>query len=161
MDTIISDSNIFIDMIEGELSEEMFQLPYGVTTPYLLYEEELSHEYSYLIDHGLVLSELDGNDMNRVYELSQGIKSVSIYDCMALRDAEKRECLLLTGDQKLKELALTQHIEVKGTIWLIEQLLINNIISVEKAEDAYNKMRETDRRLPWNKFSELINRYKN
>ena len=41
MQLLISDANILIDMEEGELLPQMFQLPYNFSIPDILFYEEL------------------------------------------------------------------------------------------------------------------------
>ncbi len=61
MQLLISDANILIDLEEGALIEQMFQLPFQFLIPDILFEEELDEQHAYLIDYGLVLQELSGN----------------------------------------------------------------------------------------------------
>lgn len=49
MQLLISDANILIDLEEGELLNELFQLPYQFKVPDILFFEELEdqHAHSY------------------------------------------------------------------------------------------------------------------
>ena len=60
MQLLISDANILIDMEEGELLPQMFQLPYNFSIPDILFYEELEQEHNHLIELGLRLDELEG-----------------------------------------------------------------------------------------------------
>jgi len=55
---LISDANILIDMEEGELLTQLFQLPYQFAIPDILFAEELEEEHVHLPAMGLTLEEL-------------------------------------------------------------------------------------------------------
>lgn len=44
---LISDANILIDMEEGELLTQLFQLPYQFAIPDILFVEELEEEHTF------------------------------------------------------------------------------------------------------------------
>ncbi|MCS2611015.1 PIN domain-containing protein [Halomonas dongshanensis] len=74
---------------------------------------------------------------------------VSSNDCFALALAQQERCPLLTGDQRLRSVAEQEGVVVMGTIWVIEQLVQHQHLSVRTAKNAYERMRENVRRLPW------------
>lgn len=59
------------------------------------------------------------------------------------------QCPLLTGDLRLRRTAEKEAIIVQGTLWLIEQIVIHKIITIQTASSAYEKMKQAGRRLPW------------
>ena len=60
MQLLISDANILIDMEEGNLLAQMFQLPISFSIPDILFYEELEQEHEHLLELGLRLDELEG-----------------------------------------------------------------------------------------------------
>ncbi len=38
---------------------------------------------------------------------------------------------------------------VQGTLWIMEQMIRQNLITIEQAREAYQRMKECKRRLPW------------
>ncbi|RLA38728.1 MAG: hypothetical protein DRR42_28255 [Gammaproteobacteria bacterium] len=68
---------------------------------------------------------------------------------MALALAQKESCPLLTGDRDLTDAARHEGVTVNGTIWLIEQLLAHNLLSRNGAHLSLEKMKASQRRLPW------------
>lgn len=68
---------------------------------------------------------------------------------MALALAKQEKCPLLTGDRDLKKAAELEGVFVSGTLWLVEQLVIHSLISVETAKQSYEQMKANGRRLPW------------
>ena len=68
---------------------------------------------------------------------------------MALVLAQKELCPLLTGDRDLRYAARQEGVLVNGTIWLIDQLLGHNLLTVDEAYISLEKMERSGRRLPW------------
>ena len=85
---------------------------------------------------------------------------VSIYDCMALALARQEQCPLLTGDSALRQVSLAEGLDVKGTVWLVEQMLGSGVIDVEQASQAYQAMKDDGSRLPWGRIDQQIKKYR-
>jgi predicted nucleic acid-binding protein len=146
---LISDANILIDLEEGQLIELTFQLPYQFTIPDILFVEELEAEHQYLLGKGLSLSELSGETMSYAMELIPRYTKASRNDCFALALAAQEQCTLLTGDRALRNAAETESVMVRGTLWLVELMVRQRLITIEQAREAYQRMQEAGRRLPW------------
>ena len=151
---LISDSNIFIDMIVGELLEQMFQLPEEFAVPDVLYEEELSEQHPELLQLGLLRLVLKGDGVAesvRLGAMCAGRDAPSQNDLMALMLAKQENVPLLTGDRRLRSLAALHFdaIEIRGTLWLMERLVGETLLTPNDAATAYDKMRRAGSRLPW------------
>ena len=119
---LISDANILIDMEE---------------------------EHACLPDLGLVLKEVSSESMIYAMQLTETYTQASRNDCFALALAKQEQCPLLTGDMALRKAAEREATTVKGTIWLVTQLVVHQKITTEQAQNAYNQMKANGRRLPW------------
>jgi len=157
---LISDANILIDMDVGGLIDAMFALEYEFTTPNILYEQELAQYHPYLLAKGLRLMELAPESIDRASELERQYNGVSSYDLAALSLAEQVTAPLLSGDRKLRQVCLEEDIEVHGTIWLVEQILIAGTASVSEIEVAYNRMEEDGSRLPWDEVDKQLKQFR-
>ncbi|MCE9845315.1 DUF3368 domain-containing protein [Vibrio antiquarius] len=146
---LISDANILIDMEEGGLLEVMFQLPFDFATPDILFFEELEEEHAHLPDLGLALKEVSSESMMYAMQLTGTYTQASRNDCFALALAKQEQCPLLTGDMALRKAAEKEAAIVKGTIWLVSQLVVHQKINTEQAREAYRQMQDSGRRLPW------------
>nr|WP_275659206.1 DUF3368 domain-containing protein [Shewanella sp. Isolate8] len=136
-------------MEEGGLLEAMFQLPFDFATPDILFFEELEEEHAHLPDLGLALKEVSSESMMYAMQLTGTYTQASRNDCFALALAKQEQCPLLTGDMALRKAAEKEAAIVKGTIWLVTQLVVHQKINIEQAKDAYNQMKANGRRLPW------------
>ncbi|XQU07981.1 DUF3368 domain-containing protein [Halomonas sp. LY9] len=146
---LVSDANILIDIEEGQLLDVLFQLPYQFVTPDILYYEELDDQHGHLLELGLQIMELSPSSINYVGDLVTRYRGPSTNDCFALALACQEQCPLLTGDQALRNAAVEEKLEVMGTLWLVEELVRQGVISVERAHQAYDAMKTAGRRLPW------------
>jgi len=146
---LISDANILIDLEEGRIIELMFRLPYRFSIPDILFEEEMSEEHGYLPGLGLTIAELSSEIVMCAEELIQRYNGPSRNDCFALALAKDRQCPLLTGDKDLRKAAEAEAVIVNGILWLMKQLINQKLITVAQAREAYQRMKDTGRRLPW------------
>ncbi len=149
MQLLISDANILIDLEEGRLLKAFFRLPYQFKVSDILFYEELEEQHSHLLDLGLQLGELTSQSMQDAAELIQRYSGPSRNDCFALALARQEQCPLLTGDQTLRKAAEKEAVIVKGTVWVVEQMVIHQIINKPQAKTAYERMKTSGRRLPW------------
>lgn len=146
---LISDANVIIDMKDGGLLEAMFELDEIFAVPDILYAEELERQQPQLPRLGLQIKSLSGESVARAMVLRQHYAGTSTNDLFALELARECNCPLLTGDMALRKAAEGEGIDIRGTLWLVEQLVREKIISVAVARTSYEKMRDAGSRLPW------------
>ena len=149
MQLLIIDANILIDLEEGRLLRQFFQLPYDYRVPDILFSEELEEQHSYLPELGLQIGELTGQSMYDSDELIKRYGELSRNDCFTLALARQEQCPLLTGDQALRKAAEMERVKTNGTIWVVNQLVKHQIVDKPEAKAAYVRMKDNDRRLPW------------
>jgi predicted nucleic acid-binding protein len=65
-------------------------------------------------------------------------------------------CPLLTGDKDLREAAEAEGVEVRGTLWLVTEMVRSQKISAQVARAAYQRMRDSGRRLPWELAEQML-----
>ena len=152
----ISDANILIDIEVGGLLAPMFSLGYQFSVPDVLYWEELAEHHAHWLDIGLQIQSLPAEGVARVQTLSQKYQRPSRNDLFALALAEHAQCPLLTGDAALRSAAEAERIEVKGTVWLVTEMLRKKCITTTVARAAFERMREGGRRLPWDLVARLL-----
>lgn len=158
MALLVSDANIFIDFDEGGLLEELFRLPDSIAVPDVLFEDELRDQHEHLLGFGLVLLELEPASVLRAAELARRYRRPSRLDLAALALAEQEGCPLLTGDRHLREAARAEEVEVHGTLWLGERLVVAGVVHVPKLRAAYERMKTAGRRLPWDEVEHQLRR---
>lgn len=153
---LVSDANILMDVEVGDLVAPMFSLGYQFAVPDILYYEELEEQHAHLLDMGLQTRTLSAKRVERVQTLSQTYIKPGRNDLFALALAEVEKCPLLTGDAALRQAAETEQVEVKGTVWLISEMVREQRITVTVARAALHKMRTNGRRLPWDAAEQML-----
>ena len=157
MPLLISDANIIIDLIDGEILPLMFELDYDFATSDILYDEELGDCEHDLLGLGLILLEVSGDFMIEASAIKarHGNKP-SMNDYIVLALAMQELSPLLTGDRPLREIAIQHGIEVKGTLWLVQQMYEQGIMTKMEVEVSFEKMKAAGSWLPWDKVGQLI-----
>ena len=160
MNLLISDANILIDMEVGGLIEVMFKLPETFAVPDILFEEELLEHHPNLPGLGLQVLEISETYVLEAYRLRRQYHRPGQNDLFALALARQEQCPLVTGDKALREAAEQEAVVVYGTLWLVERMAAEKIVSVKEAESAYAKMKADGRRLPWSEVGKQLKRFK-
>lgn len=157
---LISDTNVIVDLEDGLLINELFQLPYRFAVPDILYAEELEEQHSHLLALGLEQKELSEVSMRYALKLVDLYRDPSFHDCLALALARQEGCPLVTGDRRLRQAADQEGVEKKGTIWIVDQILEHRIITAQQATLAMQNMREAGSRLPWATLEGVIAKHR-
>ncbi len=124
--------------------------------PDVLYYEELEEQHAHLLDMGLQTRTLSAKSVERVQALAQTYAKPGRNDLFALALAEVEKCPLLTGDAALRQAAEVEQVEVKGTVWLISEMVREQRITISVARAALHKMRVNGRRLPWDAAEQVL-----
>lgn len=156
MAILVSDANIFIDVSVSNLSRPMFRLEDTIATPDVLYQEELQEHHPELPGLGLQIERLSSEGVAEVERLRTVYTNPSSNDLFALALAKTNEWTLLSGDSSLRQAADAEAIEVHGTYWLVERMVREQVIQVERADAAFELMRENQCRLPWDEVDRLM-----
>lgn len=94
--------------------------------------------------------------MSYVAQLSNQYHKTSMYDLMALSLAKQESCPLLTGDKALRDAAQKEVVLIKGTVWVLEQLVVHQKIVKNQAITALDIMKSKGRRLPFDYAKQII-----
>jgi predicted nucleic acid-binding protein len=70
------------------------------------------------------------------------------------------ECPLLTGDAKLRSEATEQGITVHGSLWVIQVIVEQKIITAESGVEFLEKLKIINDRLPLDEIEKLIRKLK-
>jgi predicted nucleic acid-binding protein len=145
----------------AELIREMFQLPETFAVPDILFLEELVEHHPELPGFGLQVLQMPEEVIQDGTRLRGRYSRPSTNDLLALALAKYQHCPLLTGDGHLRRAAEQEQIEVHGTLWLLESLLEAGHIDFARLELVYARLREVNRRLPWDDVQRQVDRLRN
>ena len=159
---IIIDANVLIDIEKAEIVDLIFELDYEFAVPDLLYDEEIAPYSSDFNSSPLISMGFNEATSELLIKKQEQYKETALsrYDISALVLAIQHECLLLTGERILRSTAAAAGIEVHGTLWLIEELFNNGLMTIEDIETAYEKMKEAGSHLPWGEVEKQIEKFK-
>jgi hypothetical protein len=154
---LISDANIIIDLEAGEILDTLFELPYQFAMPDVLYEEEIKEGSPHLIGMGLKTLVVSGDYVDYAIGLGEQYgDEPGFNDRLALALAKQESCPLLTGDRNLRLLAAREEAEVRGTLWIIAEVIEFGLLTPEQARTAVNRMKQRGRRLPWQEAEQTV-----
>jgi len=158
---LISDANIFIDFDCCGLIAELCALPDTIAVPDILFIEELEEQHSDLLDLGVIMMELSEQSVQYAEQLHIAHQELSINDLLALSLAREQSCPLVTGDSNLRKVAQLEKVIIKGSLWLMQRMIEERIVTIEVAEEAFKTMRINKRRLPWVDVRKMLEQIKN
>jgi len=160
----VSDTNIFIDLIEIELIEEFFALPWEIhTTDLVIYELKEPRQSEIIAAYQkkkvLQVKRYEGNEMITLaafHTATCKTAKISIEDSSILFYAQINCYTLLTGDAKLRKAAENAGLEVHGVLFVIGQLVEHKLLSKAQAVAKLNELRMKNPRLPQTEIKKLI-----
>lgn len=165
MRIIVNDSSALIDLKKGGLLEVFLSLPFTlVVSDDLLADELLSFTKAEiaLMRRKMSVATLDGDEMDHVRETQRASPALSLHDCAAFVLAQREaDCILLTGDRRLRTKAERTQIECHGVLWAVEQIWAAGLTTDKtliKALEAWQD--DSAVRLPQAELAQLIARIK-
>lgn len=115
---LVTDTNIWIDLQNGDVLADFFRLPYQFITPDFAVGELITPDWNRLQALGLNTFPLESKGISELIKLSQSHRNLSVVDLAALLLAKELRAWLLTGDQNLNRLARDHNITVHGILWV-------------------------------------------
>ena len=157
---IINDTNIWIDLKLTNIIEKVFLLPYELAVPDILYNDELKDMDGELLEaNGIKIIEMTNDEVVETAERSGMTNRVSFNDLTTLVVAKSRGYILVTGDGNLRKIAKSENVELRGTIWLIDEMVSNNILDIGESALICKKLLQLKRRLPKEELQLRIKRW--
>ena len=144
----VTDANVWIDLYTGGLIAHTFRLPFKLAAPDVVIAELKEPDGRDLISLGLHQEELTGDEVRLVIQLASRYPAPSRVDLFALVLAKARDGILLTGDRHLRRAAVREKVPVRGTLWILDELIRGYAVTPPEAAQALEKMRAKGRRLP-------------
>jgi predicted nucleic acid-binding protein len=152
MRILVHDANLLIDLFHGGLLEAWFAQGYEIhTTSLVLTEitgpEQKSAVHELVSQGALMITDTAADEWSAAEKLAR-TWGVSIPDASVALLARKLDAVLLTGDGTLRKKALADKLEVKGTLWVMDELVASRMIVPLLAVQALTKILESGGFLP-------------
>lgn len=153
MKIAIKDANVFIDLEIAGLFDLWFQLDIETHTSVFIQDELETgghHQALAYFASGQVIShDFDFVEMTQVNGLMQEVnKAAGFNDCSVLYLAEKLKASLLSGDNALRRSAERRGVEVRGTLWVFDELVSRHLLKPTVAAQKLRYLLQEERRLP-------------
>jgi predicted nucleic acid-binding protein len=145
---VITDANIWIDLHRGGVIAKAFKLNLVFKTPDLVAHEILSPSAASLQRLGLQVVELPGTRVIEIVEMAGKYPRPSRPDLSALVLARSEGVVLLTGDRALRAAAEEEGVEVRGVLWLLDEMVECLVLTGGKAIVTLQQMLKSGSRLP-------------
>jgi uncharacterized protein YacL len=147
MRIIVSDTSCMIDFRKADLLQAALDLPHTFVMPNALFEDEwlclTDTEKQSLRGRGLEVRELPGPLVQRAARYFNQHRRLKLNDCFALTLAEEiGDCVLLTGDGPLRRMAEGNGIEVRGVLWITDELEVHGILPPARLHEALRLFHE-------------------
>ena len=160
---VVSDTNIFIDLISINLLDGFFCLPWEIHTTDMIVQKLIKSEQHKAItrlkENGhLIVKKFDGEELAQLarMKLERLTSNASIQDCSVWKLAKDLECALLTGDNKLRKIVQNDNIEVHGILYLFDKMLEHKIMDNEPAINKLQSLFSINSRLPKEEIDKRI-----
>jgi predicted nucleic acid-binding protein len=161
MKLIITDTNVFFDIISIDALPEFFAIDFEIcTTDFVVSEILRSHQReqveSFIRAKKLIVFELsiDEIDCIRNFKTTRFFKGIT--DKTVLWKSQQLNCPLLTGDKKIRNEAEDLNIEVHGSIWVIQKLITDEVVSKQAGTVLLEKLKASNTNLPHHEIDKLI-----
>jgi predicted nucleic acid-binding protein len=156
----IQDANIMIDLIKTGLFDYCLALDFNFSTTNIilneLYDEQVASIQPHISSGKFVVIEISIEELLDIQQMSEEDTRLSEQDWSAIYFAKQQDALILSGDQRLRNVAEALGLATFGIIWLFDQLLINKIISAIEACNYLQILMLANKRLPINECNKRI-----
>lgn len=151
---VISDSNIFFDLIDVDLLNEFFKLPVTISTTDFVIGEILKPDQLAKIDvfiksGELAVASFNFSELKTIAGMQNGSNTnVSMTDCSCWYYAKSQSGRLLTGDGNLRKEAEKNNVAVSGILFVFDNLVESKIITEKQAAVKLSLLVSKNPRLP-------------
>ena len=150
---VVSDTNIFIDLIDAGLIKSFFECGLEVHTTAMVIDEITNEKQKeeLLSQQGLIIRKYKEAEYRIVYEYYTATRrhsNLSVTDCSVLLYAKDLDCPLITNDGKLRGIAMGEGLEVKRLLSIIMYMVEAGAIYANTAISAMERLMETNSRAP-------------
>ena len=158
--TCVVDTNVLIDLYAGGILRSLFQLPMQRQVPDVLVAELQEPDGKLLLSYGLLSCELSSDEVEKVYHLATHHRQVSVNDLFALVLARTLGATLLTGDRHLRRVADQEGASVRGTLWLLDEMVHLSALPPRLAAQVLEHMLSRGSRLPQEECERRLRRWR-
>ena len=152
MKVAVKDACVLIDLANGGLLDAWFQLGIETfTTDLVLRQVKTEQQWQavspFVKIGALRVETLSGSEIERMSESLGGI-GMGVEDQSVLFLAIERKAILITGDRRLRIEADKCQVDVRGLLWVLDELVAKAVLAPALAALKLQSMRQQGARLP-------------
>jgi hypothetical protein len=153
MRVVVQDANVLIDLEQAGLYRRWFDLGIETwTTDLILHQIRVERQpdiHRSARERLLGVKETSGALMERMFQMKADVPAgLELEDVSALFWAVELDAALLTGDRLLAREARTRRIVVRGSLWVMDQLVERKVVHPREAANGLQTLLRQGRRLP-------------
>jgi len=156
MNLLIHDANILIDLIKTECVGHFFSLKYEMFTTSAvmgeLDEEQQRILEQFIAENKLRIRKFNDLEDEAILKIFSNTPGISYPDATVYFASKDMGALLLTGDKKLRTIAESTGVDVKGIFWAFDEMKTKKALTVAEYKRKLEKLKEINRRLPMEEF---------
>jgi rRNA-processing protein FCF1 len=144
----INDANILIDIVQLNLVDAFLSLGFELYTTDFVFAELETTQQQVLQSDKLKIITTDVDNLQAIFNLSEQHNGLSFEDCSVWYYAQQMNGILITGDGRLRTKAKASGIDVKGIIYIIEEIKMQNILDRQTCIEKMTALKALNNRLP-------------
>lgn len=156
---LVLDTCICIDLNESDCLFALKSLPYSVCISSALDNELENPTLETMIGAGCTVLKPPFEHMLRLDELIITYRKTSAGDLTSMLTAQAYDAILVTGDAELRKAAEAENVLVHGLLWLLDEMVLNNVLKPREAAKYLRIVLSRDRRLPLNECEQRIKKW--
>ena len=151
MRIIVNDTNILIDLANLDLLDYFIELEFEFHTNDFIINELTDTVQRKKIDKiieakKLIVAEIKSEEYTAIIQLQT--RNLSFEDCSIWYYAQKIRGILLTGDARLRKTVENSGVEVRGILFIFDELVASEIINSSLAAQKLEELNSQNHRLP-------------
>jgi hypothetical protein len=160
MKVVVKDANVLLDLVNGGILGTWLSLGYQTCTTHLVWNEVSQtgqrEGVQPFIDSGLIqLRDIAASAWPEIYAFSNEV-GVSVPDGSVWLLARTKGAILLTGDSTLRKAAQASDVEVRGVLWVLDELVEAERLLPAKAVEALGLIQDGGAFLPQDECDKRI-----
>ncbi|HRF80263.1 MAG TPA: hypothetical protein PL070_09255 [Flavobacteriales bacterium] len=161
MKLVITDTNVFIDLMNVDALAAFFALGFEVhTTDFVINELDTYQQAQLLPLRGsgqLKVARFTDSEV-KTFEVMPTKVTIQFTDRSVVFLATQLKGMILSGDGNLWKECKARKLDVHGSIWVIEQIWTKRLLTPVACMERLDDLKKTNSRLPKEKIDELVER---
>lgn len=155
----VVDANILVDLNNGNVLPLLFRLPIEATTPGPVLDEMVIPSQAALLQLGLLRAGMSLEQLQEAADQHAQEPRLSLGDWAAFIVVRDENLVLLTGDQRLRNLAQAHGVIVHGVLWVLDYLDRLGLLTGPALANSLQQMLDKGARLPKHEVAERRKRW--